>query len=364
MVFAAISISLSSFVFSAGPRHPFHGFVIHMPDLVEVAPGGQILVDGGVTNIGVFGSHEVKVTASGLPEGYNVTSVPDYFQDLFTLREWSPETGVVRIPVNLSIIIAAPSDAVPGVYTVNVTLQEMQSWRQVANSTVFILRVSGEAPAPQIVVTNIKVPDRVDENVPFNISFEVENNQATNQSVDLTVVTPEGWTFEPAVASDVVPGNSSKQFYFSITPTNESGSFSIVVNYPFHGVVLNITKSGPFLTIGEEEGILPGFPSLPEIPGLSNISLPAFPTGAPVSGSAVEQALSFASTNPLLTVVIVVVIAILIYYFYTSYSMPGRRKPEEMSKQVELAGERKSELEHVKNKTVNTSDESTTISSA
>lgn len=343
-------VSLSSFV--QAPR-PFRGFVVSMPEIVEVAPGGEVLASGGVTNIGTYWSHNVYVTASGLPEGYNVTAVPNFFENLRTLREWDPVNGTVRVAEKLDLIIDAPANAIPGLYTVNVTLQETQSARLVTNYTVFVLRVSGEAPSPEISVTNINVPERVTEFKPFTVSFDVANNGVSNQSVNLTVIAPSGWTFEPTEVSDVVLTNSSKPFAFSITPTNESGSFSIVLKYPFHGVILNVTKSGPFLAVVSEAA--GGLPGLPEI---------NWPTLPPISNSMFSDVFNFASVNPLITIVVVVIIAILIYYFYTTYALTtSRRKPEEMKKQVEP---QKSELEEMKEKIVgvDTSSESTAVSKA
>jgi len=349
-------VSLSSFV--QAPR-PYRGFVISMPEIVDVAPGSEAFVNGGVTNIGTYWSHQVYVYVTGLPEGYNATAVPNYFEDVRTLRQWDPVNGTVKVPEKLDLIINAPSNAVPGLYTVNVTLQETQSARLVTNYTVFVLHVSGEAPSPEISVTNINVPEQVTEFKPFSLSFDVSNQGASDTSVNLTVVGPSGWTYEPSEISDVVVSKSSKSFAFNITPTNESGSFSVVLKYPFQGVIINVTKSGPFLAVVSEAAGTPGLPG---------ISLPALP---PISGSMFNDMINFASTNPLITVVILVIIAILVYYFYTTYTLSmSRRKPEEMKKQVEIEPQKeKSELEGMKEKIVgekivDTSSESTAVSKA
>jgi len=341
-IFSLSIISLSSFV--QAPT-PFRGFIVSFPDIVEVVPGNTTTVTGGITNIGFYWEHNVIVNVTGLPSEYNVTPSPDYFEDLRTIREWTPEKGVYKVPVPLNVTIATPSNAVPGLYTVNVTLVDTQSARMTTNYTVFILRITGEVPKPNLEITNILVPERVTEFKPFNISFSVKNNAANNQSITLALIPSENWTYEPSEISDVVTPNSSKAYYFSIIPTNVSGSFSIVLKYPFQNVILNVTKSGPFLAVVSEVGLPTG-----------GISLPSFP---PISGSALNQLASFASANPLITVVIVVVVAVLLYYIYTSYvASSSRRKPEEMKRQTELS--------QMKNKitTVDTSEDSAAVSNA
>lgn len=313
-------VSFSSFV--QAPK-PFYGFYVIMPNLVEVAPGNETLVHGGVQNFGYYWEHNVVVNVTGLPAGFVATPVPDFYENLRTLRDWNPQQGLYYVPENLSIILSVPADATPGVYQVNVSLVDMQSARHPANYTVFILHVSGQAPTQPISISGIAVPDTVAAFTPFNISFSVINNATFNQSVNLTVQLPQHWNVSPPVISDVVPASSSKNYFFTITPTNSSGSFSVVLMYPFQGIVLNVTKTGSFLTVGGTSGL--GLPSLPKI------TLPQ----APISGSAVSSVVAFASANPLVTVVVVVIAAVLIYYFYSSYTVSGsRRKPEEMTKQM------------------------------
>jgi len=351
----AISISLAlvvaaSSTFVQAPK-PFYGFYVIMPDLVEIAPGNEMVVHGGVQNFGFYWEHNVVVNVTGLPEEFNATPIPGFYEHLRTLREWNPQQGLYYIPEKLDVDIKVPADATPGVYPVNVSLMDMQSARHPANFTVFILRVTGEAPTEPMKISDIAVPESVQADTPFNISFSVINGVSFEQSVNMTVQLPEDWRAMPPYISDSVPSNSSKNYYFTITPTNSSGSFSIVLQYPFQGIVLNVTKTGPFLTVGGTQGGGGGIPGLPGInlpsinlPSVSfpSVSLPSIPNvsfpAAPISGSAFSQAVAFASANPLLTVVVVVVVAVLVYYVYSSYTFDGsRRKPEEMKKPTEIS---------------------------
>lgn len=321
----ALSLSLTLVSFSSfvqAPK-PFYGFYVIMPSIVQVAPGNQTLIHGGVQNFGFYWEHNVVVNVTGLPAGFEATAVPDFFENLRTLRDWNPQQGLYYVPENLDIAVKVPAGATPGLYSVNVSLVDMQSARHPANSTVFILQVSGQAPTQPISISDISVPDTVAAFKPFNISFSVINNVTFNQSVNLTVQIPQDWNATPTVISDVVPASSSKSFFFTITPTNSSGSFSVALTYPYQGVVLNVTKTGPFLTVGGTSGL--ALPSLPKI------TLPQ----SPMSGSAVSSVAAFASANPLITVVVVVVAAVLIYYFYSTYTVSGsRKKPEEPTKQM------------------------------
>jgi hypothetical protein len=296
---------------------PFRGFtIIAQPDLIEAIPGDFITVNGSVYNFGFYWLHDFNVSVSGLPDTYSLEIVPQHFEHLRTLREWNPQQGLYYVPERFFINIHVPMDSA-GIFTVNVTGQEFQSWKKLSNSTSFILRVTS---APKLSMSDITVPEKVVELEAFNASFTVNNEGLVDQSVTLTMEVPEGWIVTPDVQTSTVNASSSETFYFSLTPTNTSGQISAVLEYPYKQTLMNITKTGPYL-----------IPSTPEVPPIE------LPTGLSVW---VNSILAFSAENPIVIIVSIVVVAIIIWYFVSTYKFYIRRKkPEEAKeakKQIEL----------------------------
>lgn len=308
--------TIFSISYVANSLTPFRGFVIFLPNEVDVQPGQTVIVNGSIMNTGFYWEHNFNLTYSGVPSTYNVTFTPNYWEDMMTIRAWDPVNGVYKVPVPFNITIKLPSDGV-GVYAFNVTGQEFQSSRYVHNTTVFVLRVGGalgnatnvtQAQAV-ISISQIIVPESVEEFKPFNITFDVVNSGTDNQTVNITLQGPSDWTLT-APQTMSVPGNSSVPVVFSAIPTSNAGNLAVVLTYPYQQTVLNITKAGPYL-----------------VPSAGAVVGPQFTT---------TGLISFIQQNTVLTIIIAIVILILIWYFASTYNFYSKRKkPEEMKKQIE-----------------------------
>lgn len=306
---AIACLSLATFV--QAPR-PFRGFSMSIqPDLIEAMPGDSVTVNGSIFNFGMYWISDLNLTAKGLPDDFNVEIVPQHFDQLKIIREWNPIQGLYRVPETFLIKIQVPANAA-GVFAVNVIGQEYQSWKKLSNSTSFVLRITS---TPKISISDIQVPEKVVEFQSFNISFTVNNEGVTDQSVTLTIDAPEDWNVSPDVLTSTVKTNSSEKFQFGITPTNTSGEISAVLEYPFKQTIMNMTKRGPYL-----------IPTTPEIPTIE------VPTGLSTWAS---STVAFAQENPIVVIVSIVVIAIIVWYFASTYRFYLRRKkPEEVKKET------------------------------
>ena len=315
---AVILGTIFSISYVANSITPFRGFIVNVPSEVSVQPGQTIVVNGSILNIGYYWEHQFNLTYSGVPSNFNVVFTPNYWEHMMTIRAWDPVNGVYKVPVPFIISIDVPSDASGGVYAFNVTGQEFQSARQIQNSSIFILKVSGPAVGNVTNVTEtqgvvsisqIVVPETVEEFKPFNISFDVVNSGTESQTVNISLQGPADWTLT-APQSVLVPAGGSVPLVFSAIPTSTAGSLAVVLTYPYQQTILNITKAGPYL-----------------IPSTITPAVPQFSTTA---------LLTFVQQNTVLTIIIAIVILILIWYFASTYSFYSKRKkPEEMKKQIE-----------------------------
>ena len=231
------------FLFSevAKARRPMYGFYFVLPDAVEASPGEKIEIDAGVINIGWYWLHKFNLTVSGLPEGYKVKVTPDYFPHLRILRAWEPEKGVYRVPQKFKIEIEIPEDSV-GVFLVEVKGKEHRSWRKLENSSTFILRVS---MPPKLLLSDIQLPEKVEEFKPFNASLKVVNEGLVDTNVSLKLIVPEDWEVSPNDFDLVVPANSSAEIKFNVTPTNTTGEILAFATYSYRGKEFNLTKESP-----------------------------------------------------------------------------------------------------------------------
>lgn len=321
ILFIAIVVTaIFSFSFAVNSITPFRGFVINVPSEVDVQPGQTVTVNGSVQNIGLYWEHNFTVTLSGLSTDFQINITPNYWPDMMTIRAWNPVQGLYKVPVPFNMTIVIP-DTASGVYAVNVTGQEHQSWRSMSNSSIFILKVGGNATnatpistAGVISISDLIVPDSIEEFKPFNVTFNLLNSGNTNQTVNISLQAPSDWTIT-AKQSLLVLANGSTPVIFSAIPTSTAGNLAVVLEYPYQQTVINVTKSGPYL-----------------IPTTTaTLGAPAFSTTA---------LLTFVQQNSVLTIIIAVVILILIWYFFSTYSFYSKRKePEEMKKQIETPEE-------------------------
>jgi hypothetical protein len=304
-----VALASSAFVYSAQSLRPFRGFSLSMPQVVEVAAGQQVTINGSILNFGLYWLHHFNLTVSGVPDSYSPTLTPNYFPDLRILRDWDPVKGLhyVSQPFNLTLTI--PNDS-SGAYTVTISGQEYFSSKHITNSTSFILKVTGGAPVqPSISISDIFLPSNVVASTPFNITFDVMNEGTVDVLGNVSVNVPQGWGVNPALKAMTLRSNSSEAVIFTLTPANNSGDISVMVQYSFLGESFSATKEGPTVT--------------PQVPGA-----PSYATG----WTAFLNQLKIIPTWAI--AVIIVVIVILVWYIYKTLRKYKirivRGKPEEI----------------------------------
>lgn len=245
---AVVSIVLlSSIVIST---MTFYSFSLSAPEEVAAQPGSTVTVDGKILVTGMYWLHNFDLKIDGI--SYNYTINPAHWEDVPILRSWNPQQGVYREPENFTISINVPSDAY-GVQIVTITGQEHHSFREVSNSTFFVLKVGGKAPeipvGPQraINITDILVPETIQEGEQFNITFLVSNEGANKTAVAISVLAPSDWTVEQKTQYLQVAANDSAAGVFKMTPTASAGTVSLYLEYPYKQEIINFTREGPYL---------------------------------------------------------------------------------------------------------------------
>jgi cell division protein FtsL len=314
LFFAIVALALFSFTYAANSITPFRGFVMTLPDQINAQPGDTIIVNGSLMNIGYYWLHDFNLTYSGLPTDFQVSFTPQHWESLMTIRAWDPVNGLYKVPVPFNMTIKIPATAA-GAYAINITGQEFQSWKQIQNSSVFVLKVGGVANVTPvsvqgtISVSELIVPETIQEFQPFNVTFNLVNSGDKSQTANISLQAPADWTVTAQQSVDV-PANNSVPIVFTVIPTATSGNLAVVLEYPYQQTILNITKAGPYL-----------IPSTNE----TQVSQ-VLPSGL----------ISFIQENTVLTIIIAIVVLILIWYFVSTYSFYSKRKkPEQMKKQVE-----------------------------
>lgn len=302
-------ILLTNFVqFVQAPR-PLRGFIITLPSMVEASPGETVVVNGSILNIGLYWLRNFNITVKGLPEDFEVKLIPEKLDVVRILRAWDPEKGVYRVPEEFKIQIKVPENA-SGAHLLTVTGKEWFSWRKVENSTLLALKI---VTPPKLSLSDIVVPEKVVEFEPFNISFEVKNEGAANQTVSLKVIAPQDWKVEPAVQDLTVEGLSSRLVVFTLIPTNTSGTISIFMEYPYRAQILNMTKTGPFIVPAVAE----------ELPKLE-VQMP----------TALVALVEFVKKNTLVTIIAAILLMIIFWNIWQIVKQikvkKSRRRAEEM----------------------------------
>jgi hypothetical protein len=311
ILFLALVVgTLCSLSYVVNSYTPIWGFAVMTPDVVPAQPGQVVTISAGVLNVGTYWLHELNLTSSGLPSDFQVNITPNYFETVRIIRDWDYTHGGGRLPEEFNITIKVP-DTASGAYSMNITGQEFRTYRNIANSTVFILQVSGNATSVSAVqgvisVTDLIVPETIQAFQAFNVTFSLVNSGDQNQTVNISLQAPSDWTVTASQSLEV-PANSSVPVVFSIIPTNSSGNLAVVMQYPYQQTILNVTKAGPFL-----------------VPTTTETTAPALVTSGLVT---------FVEQNTVLTIIIAIVVLILIWYFASTYSFyQKRKKPEEMKK--------------------------------
>ncbi|MDI6798813.1 MAG: hypothetical protein QMD12_02335 [Candidatus Aenigmarchaeota archaeon] len=277
----------------------FREFVIGLPEEIFVSPGDEVIINGTILNTGWWWLHDFNLTVTGLPKDYNYTVEPKWFEHVRILREWNPQQGVYRVPEKFSIIIKTPENA-SGIYLINVTGQEFQSWKRVSNSSLFILRVKAHSLA-NFTITDIVVPETVVEFTPFNISFSVNNTGLTAGQINISVEIPEDWNISEKTKSLTVEAGGSLPVEFEITPTNTSGQIVIFAEYPYRETILNITKVGPIL----------------------------IPVAMPTEEAVTDYLAVIKELSPYMIILSLVFLAIIVWNLWGIYKFRAARKKEE-----------------------------------
>lgn len=244
-----ISLLLSSVVTS---RRTFYQFVMGTPEEVEASAGQTVTVPGTILNEGMFFLHNFDITLEGLPEDFEYEVNPAHWQDVRILREWNPDDGSYRVPEEFEITITVPSSAADGLHVVTVTGQEHHSFREVTNSTFFVLHV-GEGAGPSeptgegLDVSDILVPETITSGEEFTLTFRLDNGFDEDMSASVSIVAPDDWEIEKETLLMRVGAGSSEIGTFTITPTDSEGRVSLLVEYPFNQTIVSTTKEGPYL---------------------------------------------------------------------------------------------------------------------
>lgn len=237
-----------SFVYLATSHPAFYAFSLVMPEEVTANPGETVTVDGEIYVTGIWWLHRFNLTIENLQYDYEV--IPDYWQDVRVIREWNPTEGLYKAPEKFQIKIHVPEDAY-GVQIPIITGQEHHSFKQVSNSTYFVLKVSGEVKPPvehALTVSDIAVPELIEEGVPFDITFTVNNegDEATTATISITM--PEGWEVDRETQLVAIEAKGSAVGKFVLTPSEAAGGVSLFIEYPYRETILNLTRVGPTLT--------------------------------------------------------------------------------------------------------------------
>ncbi len=235
--------------FLAQSRMTFYSFEIIVPDEVNANPGDTVVVDGEILVTGMYWLHMFDMTVEGLPYDYEIE--PDWEEHVRILREWNPEQGVYRVPETFKMTIDIPEDAI-GAHLVTITGQEHHSFREISNETYFVLAIGGAPTQVNLSVSDILVPEMIDEYEPFNLTFKIDNEGALDIAATISVLMPEEWQVDESSQTMQIEGDSSVLGTFEIIPTTTAGEVSILVEYPFKGEIVNFTKAGPYIEPGAE----------------------------------------------------------------------------------------------------------------
>jgi hypothetical protein len=321
MIFALFAVMILAAVpLATKSRTAFYSFEIKLPDEVQATPGQDVTIEGGVLVSGMFWLHDFNLTATGIPYEYTIS--PNWFESVRILRSWNPVDGLFKTPDKFNITIHVPESAY-GSYIVLVTGQEHRSYSQVQNSSYFVLNVGG-AVEPQIEISDILVPETIDVNEPFTMTFTVSNKAPIDSATTISAILPEGWKADATSKTISIKAGESSSEKFIIVPTTSAGTVSLLVEYPFKNHVVNFTKEGPYLVPGgEAQGNETQSESIFSIIGNFVMSVKDYAEG---------------SLSPVLIGLIVVLLIIIawlslgIYRTLSSKEGSGKDEPEKMEK--------------------------------
>jgi len=178
-IFLSISFLVSLVILTAfvqAPK-PFRAFIIGLlPQEINATPGDFVTVNGTILNLGWYWLHDFNISVTGLPDNYNVTVTPQWFEHVRILREWNPQQGVYLVPEKFWVHIDVPKNS-SGVYLVNVTGKEWMTWRRLENSSIFILKISG-------------APTTVPSETTTTSETTTSTTELTNETTETPIVLP------------------------------------------------------------------------------------------------------------------------------------------------------------------------------
>lgn len=284
------------------------------PGDAEVKAGENVTVNVTVVNTGRNSLHQFNLSLEGVDYPYQITPNAD---EIPLWGDWNPKDGMMRGKQTYQLTISVPSNTT-GVSLLNVTGRENFSWRKFSNKGIFILKVIPSVPVePNIKVSKINVPLNIKENVPFNISFSVDNMNLFRQQLDFAVDIPSDWVAVEGKKSLLIDANNSSNVTFTIIPTNTSGNISVNIVYPFKKNIFSVSREGPSLTPVTEA---PKEEAVKKQTGLAGV---------------LEFIRNLSPIFLAILVLIVVIVAWFIVKLVQFYS--SRRKPESMSRQAEIS---------------------------
>ncbi|MEM5882934.1 MAG: hypothetical protein QXQ77_01665, partial [Candidatus Aenigmatarchaeota archaeon] len=161
--------------------------------------------------------------------------------------------------------------------------------------------------------SRIVVPQTIIENQSFPLNVTVENKGSVEEEVKLYLKVPEKWIYEDGVKSLKLKPGEVSTLTFNITPSNITGSISIILEYPYKEGVANFTKLGPILT---PISLKPEEVSEEEITGYL---------------AAVQE------VSPILIVLNIIFLILIVWNIYSMYKYKEVRKKEETMKKGETA---------------------------
>jgi len=349
LVSAVVFLAIGALVLPtlSNSARTFYSFELRVPDEVVAQPGTEVTVDGGVLVTGMYWLHDFDIKIDGLPYEYTIT--PAHLEDVRILREWNPVDGVFRVPENFTLEIKLPADA-SGVHIVSINGTEHRSWRQVSNSTYFVLKVGtavlNATQTPQLGISDILVPEMIKEFEPFTMSFKIDNNAPVKTAAIVSLQMPKDWQADAASKTFSVNAGDSTIGSFRIVPTTSAGTISLFVEYALKDKVINFTKVGPYLVPGEKvkPSTTTAKPSVeqPSAGGSLGIIGGAFSALSSFVGSALGSAgVQFDSWLTPITIGIIVILVIVIVWLlggiFKIVQSGGRGEPESI-KQADVSG--------------------------
>ncbi|MEM5834409.1 MAG: hypothetical protein QXQ69_01000 [Candidatus Aenigmatarchaeota archaeon] len=297
-VIACLVVSLT-FVEVANSISPTRRkLIVTLPKEIEGFAGEEIVVSGKISSKGTW-MRKVFVFVEDLPLTYVIE--PDYFEVIPFTKPGEFQLKI-KIPDNIEE---------EKVYVATIIAQE--TYTAYRTEGVATLKIRAK-PKAEFSLSRIIVPQTIIENQSFPLNVTIENKGSVEEEIKIYLKLPQQWVYEDGIKSLKLKPGEASTLTFNITPSNITGSVSIVLEYPYKGELANFTKLGPILTPisfkPEEE----------------------FPEEEITSYLAAIQEIS-----PVLIVLNIIFLIIIAWNIYGMYKSKEIRKKEETMKKGETA---------------------------